>query len=75
MPKKAKADVAPVEEVDAAVEAADTTEEVVAAPSSKKSVTVAYQAGEREFSEEVHGKEYKALAAEFAETHNGEIVK
>lgn len=37
-------------------------------------VTVTYNGGTRVYSKEVHGKDYKALAKEFADKFNGRVA-
>lgn len=62
-------------DVDAAEAEAEvaTGIEAVIVP-SKGSVTVTYPGGSRVYSKEVHGTDYKALAAEFAEKKKGKVA-
>lgn len=41
---------------------------------AKGSVTVSFNGGTREFSKDIHGADFKKVAAEFAETHKGTIA-
>ena len=45
----------------------------VSATSKKGVATVKWSGGVREYTEEVHGKEYKALAQEFATKKGGTV--
>ena len=56
---------APVEEVEEVVEEAPV--------SSKNVAVVHYRGRTREYSKEAHGKDFKKLAASFAEKFGGEI--
>ena len=42
---------------------------------TSEAVSVEFQGGVREFSKEIHGKDFKKVAEEFAETHKGKILK
>ena len=71
-PRKPKPEV---EEVPVITEDVTFDAPEVEAPTSGKGVAVvAYSGGLREFSKEVHGADYKALAAEFATKHNGKVA-
>ena len=61
-----------VDAVEAEAEVSTDTE-VVIVP-SKGAVTVKWKGGTREYSKEVHGTDFKKLAAEFAEKKNGTVA-
>jgi hypothetical protein len=62
------------EEVPADPEAVtDTKPEEVEEEPHGASVTVTWNGGSRMYSKEVHGKDFKALAKEFAEKHGGKV--
>ena len=55
----------------------ETVEEVaaeVAEPETSGSVTVTWQGRSRVYSKALHGADYKALAAEFAEKKKGKVA-
>lgn len=56
----------------AAAKAAKDAEKA-AAKAAKTSVSVSFQGGTREFSQEIHGDAFEDVAAEFAETHKGTV--
>lgn len=56
--------------------AEDAAEVVKASADGKTSVAVEHSGGQvRTFSKEVHGTDFKKVAAEFAETNGGTVVK
>lgn len=46
----------------------------IAEESNATAVTVSFQGGTREFSEEIHGEDFMDVAKEFCATHNGTIL-
>lgn len=45
-----------------------------AVKNDKNSVLVSFQGKKREYSKELHGKDFLKLAQEFADKHNGELA-
>ena len=57
----------------AAAKAAKDAEKA-AAKAAKTSVVVSFNGGTREFSQEIHGDDFEAVAQEFAANHNGTVA-
>lgn len=55
-------------------EVVETVVEPVEEKTSRSSVTVVYRAGSREYSRALHGKNFEALAQEFADKKKGTLV-
>jgi len=70
-PKKAKPDDVTEADLEAALDTL-TAEEVQT--DGKTAVTVTWRGGTRVYSRDVHGKDFKALAKEFAEKKNGTVA-
>ena len=70
-PKKAKPDDVTEADLEAALDT-PTAEEVQT--DGKTAVTVTWRGGKRIYSADVHGKDFKALAKEFAEKKNGTVA-